>query len=574
MSSAAQDGALELAASSAAAQDGALELAATQSDELAATQADAADAATDTDGDDDDGAPAVVYGRLLGDAASSSASLQLAITGEASIGRAPNCSLRLDDPRVSSSHAKLDVMPNGGDGAPAIILIDSSSNGTWLNGARLAKGEPTSLKHLDELAFGNAPETAKSRFVFTAAVFSTAATTTTTAQAAAASSAAAAASSSNDNSTSGGGASSSAGVSLDESEVEKELICGICQDILYKPVALQPCLHVFCGACFCTWLKRKSDCPQCRKSVSVVSRNHAIGNIVDAFLTTHPHRRRDKEERDRLDTEDTLGNEPKHIRKRDRDEGADLDDYDDSDGEEGDSDDDDGVGGLFPLGFPPGLFANNPFLAQHLARTTCPGCSLSVPASQVQRIADRQPLMLPPRALPNQYEMGILDQHLRRDAAPGAPSVSPAALLQRCLARVAAGTMTMPNAPASGTPFTADSSVCHRCFEGAFKALVYEYRASIPPAELPDAVRSRQNCWYGTGCRTQTHNPSHCERLNHICPPSGGKGGGKGRGGGAGGGGLGRGRGGGGGDANPPSPQPAAAPGDPAVHPPAMPPAP
>ena len=70
--------------------------------------------------------------------------------------------------------------------------------------------------------------------------------------------------------------------------VEENLQCGICQDILYKPVSLQPCLHAFCGACFCEWAKRNDKCPQCRNSVRVVARNHAIGNIVDAYLAKHP----------------------------------------------------------------------------------------------------------------------------------------------------------------------------------------------------------------------------------------------------------------------------------------------
>jgi hypothetical protein len=111
-------------------------------------------------------------------------------------------------------------------------------------------------------------------------------------------------------------------------------------------------MHVFCAACFCEWARRQHSCPQCRQPVRVVARNHAIGNIVEAYLAKHPDKARDQEELARLDKEDTIGNAPRAIRKRDRDDGMELFDYgpdrgggsdDDDSGEEDDDDDDDGA---------------------------------------------------------------------------------------------------------------------------------------------------------------------------------------------------------------------------------------
>ena len=62
-----------------------------------------------------------------------------------------------------------------------------------------------------------------------------------------------------------------------------------------------------------------------------------------------------------------------------------------------------------------------------------------------------------------------------------------------------------------------DSVACKNCALKIFIDLAYQYRAAIPMAEFPDAVRKRGDCWWGHGCRTQGHNTDHAQRLNHIC---------------------------------------------------------
>ena len=51
-----------------------------------------------------------------------------------------------------------------------------------------------------------------------------------------------------------------------EGEVNLELICCICTNILEDPVE-SPCRHVFCLSCIKTWLSNQETCPHCRAPV-------------------------------------------------------------------------------------------------------------------------------------------------------------------------------------------------------------------------------------------------------------------------------------------------------------------
>jgi hypothetical protein len=506
------------------------------------------------------GAPKPAWGQLR--AASGDALVLEMDGGPYTLGRAESCTLRLTDNKVSGVHARLSH-----DGANA-ILEDLSSNGTFVNGTKVGKGRLRVLLDDDEIAIV-APSVAsdsstKFRFVLLAGA---AAEATSAAVAAAATAAAAGISSAAAPSAaaaSGAGASSGAGsatmvaasssaasgsASVDDgSALEKELMCGICQDLMHRPVALQPCMHSFCGACFSEWMKRKIECPQCRQPVRVVSRNHALANIVDMYLSTHPDKRRDPEELARLDKEDTLGNQPKQLRKRDRADGGELgelsDDDDDDDDGEGEDEDDDDYDGL-----PPGYLMAQMLLMQQqmrrAQRTPCAQCRHPTETHLMSPLRTRRPPVLTTSALGNGFERDVLTTYL------SGKGKGIADLYIECLARAEAGTMIVrdivgmvPGVAVSDL----DGPTCHRCFEQIFDALVFQYRAELPAADLPDAVTRRSDCWHGIGCRTQIHNRQHAERLNHICqplPPADGRGGGGG-GGRSGGGRGGSGRGGGG----------------------------
>ena len=494
------------------------------------------------------GAPKPAWGQLR--AASGDALVLEMDGGPYTLGRAESCTLRLTDNKVSGVHARLSH-----DGANA-ILEDLSSNGTFVNGTKVGKGRLRVLLNDDEIAIV-APSVAsdsstKFRFVLLAGA---AAEATSAAVAAAATAAAAGISSAAPSAatTSGAGASSAASGSAsadDGSALEKELICGICQDLMHRPVALQPCMHSFCGACFSEWMKRKIQCPQCRQPVRIVSRNHALANIVDTYLSSHPDKRRDSEELARLDKEDTLGNQPKQLRKRDRDDGGELgelsddDDGDDDDGEDGDDDDYDGhiMGHLLLQEM------QQQMRRVHAQRTPCAQCQHPTEDHLLTPLRTRRPAVLTPSALGNGFERDVLTTYL------SGKGKGIADLYIECLARAEAGTMIVRDiigmVPGVAVP-DLDGPTCHRCYERIFDSLVFQYRAELSAADLPDAVTRRSDCWHGIGCRTQIHNRQHAERLNHICqplPPADGRGGGGGGGGGgrSGGGRGGSGRGGGG----------------------------
>ena len=53
-----------------------------------------------------------------------------------------------------------------------------------------------------------------------------------------------------------------------EEDVDVELICTICGQVLESPVQIRQCEHCFCGSCVNEWLKHQSVCPVDRTRVS------------------------------------------------------------------------------------------------------------------------------------------------------------------------------------------------------------------------------------------------------------------------------------------------------------------
>lgn len=53
-------------------------------------------------------------------------------------------------------------------------------------------------------------------------------------------------------------------------------------------LSLQPCMHVFCAACYSGWMERSSHCPTCRCPVERIRKSHIFNNLVEAYLIQHP----------------------------------------------------------------------------------------------------------------------------------------------------------------------------------------------------------------------------------------------------------------------------------------------
>ena len=69
------------------------------------------------------------------------------VEGEArafTVGRHPTSSLVLEDKHISSKHLSVAQRADA-HGRPQVYVEDSSTNGTWLNGDRLSKGERVTL---------------------------------------------------------------------------------------------------------------------------------------------------------------------------------------------------------------------------------------------------------------------------------------------------------------------------------------------------------------------------------------------------------------------------------------------
>ena len=40
-------------------------------------------------------------------------------------------------------------------------------------------------------------------------------------------------------------------------DIDREFICGICQDVLKNPVVINPCEHIYCSDCITKWIEEQ-----------------------------------------------------------------------------------------------------------------------------------------------------------------------------------------------------------------------------------------------------------------------------------------------------------------------------
>ncbi|TDZ23538.1 E3 ubiquitin-protein ligase CHFR [Colletotrichum orbiculare MAFF 240422] len=103
-------------------------------------------------------------------------------------------------------------------------------------------------------------------------------------------------------------------------DLEKELTCSICTELLFQPLTLLDCLHTYCGACLKDWFSFQAQqaenspnppadganntltCPSCRAPVRDTKHNATVATLLDMFVAANPDRKRsdaDKEEMSR-----------------------------------------------------------------------------------------------------------------------------------------------------------------------------------------------------------------------------------------------------------------------------------
>ncbi|XP_063051245.1 E3 ubiquitin-protein ligase CHFR [Engraulis encrasicolus] len=362
-------------------------------------------------------------------------------------------------------------------------------------------------------------------------------------------------------------------------KMEESLTCIICQDLLHDCVSLQPCMHTFCAACYSGWMERSSLCPTCRCPVERIRKNHILNNLVEAYLQQHPEKCRSEEDLQSMDqrnkiTQDML--QPKIERSFSDEEGSSdyLFELSDNDSDTSDMSQpfltcrqcpgyrkdssqvlwiagptpEEGPGKL-PGEQPSTSAEANPATTQqefrcppqgsHIICTCClqpmPDRRSELTGQQVssqqcmlcqrpfchmywgcQRVgcqgclARFSELNLTDKCLDgvlnsNNYESEILQSYL------SARGLSWREMLQEGLQAAQQGLFHL-----SDYRVNASAVLCYCCGLRAFKELAYKYRERIPAAELPAAVMSRPDCYWGRNCRTQVK-AHHAMKFNHIC---------------------------------------------------------
>ncbi|KAL8803821.1 MAG: hypothetical protein Q9182_002953 [Xanthomendoza sp. 2 TL-2023] len=94
-------------------------------------------------------------------------------------------------------------------------------------------------------------------------------------------------------------------------DLQKELTCSICTEVLFQPLTLLDCLHTFCGSCLKEWFSWQASqasaskpnpytCPSCRASVRETRPNATVTTLLDMYLQANPGRGRTQEEQEDL----------------------------------------------------------------------------------------------------------------------------------------------------------------------------------------------------------------------------------------------------------------------------------
>ncbi|KAB5570638.1 hypothetical protein GE09DRAFT_714986 [Coniochaeta sp. 2T2.1] len=101
-------------------------------------------------------------------------------------------------------------------------------------------------------------------------------------------------------------------------DLEKELTCSICTELLYQPLTLLDCLHTFCGACLKEWFSWQAlaaesapsppadlnsvyTCPSCRAAVRDTRHNATVATLLEMFLLANPEKGKSPAEMEEMD---------------------------------------------------------------------------------------------------------------------------------------------------------------------------------------------------------------------------------------------------------------------------------
>uniref|UniRef100_A0A674PQ49 E3 ubiquitin-protein ligase CHFR n=1 Tax=Takifugu rubripes TaxID=31033 RepID=A0A674PQ49_TAKRU len=363
-------------------------------------------------------------------------------------------------------------------------------------------------------------------------------------------------------------------------KMEESLTCVICQDLLYDCVSLQPCMHVFCAACYSGWMERSPLCPTCRCPVERIRKNHILNNLVEAYLIQHPEKCRSEEDLKSMDsrnkiTQDML--QPKVERSFSDEEGSSdyLLEFSDNDSDSSDMSqpimcrqcpgykaDVTPVppppkpaateGCAKAAGEQPSTSSDGPSAPQEYRcpprgiHLICTCCLQPMPDRRAelgsQQVA--QQCVLCQRSFCHMYwgcqrigcqgclapfsELNLTDKCLdgalnsnayESDVLQVKNYLSSRGKSWKDLRQEALQNVEQGKYPA-GKPahcrISGSTIMCSDCGLRALRDLAYKYRQDIPSSELPAAVTARPDCYWGRNCRTQVK-AHHAMKFNHIC---------------------------------------------------------
>ncbi|KAK2948469.1 putative E3 ubiquitin-protein ligase CHFR [Blattamonas nauphoetae] len=427
-------------------------------------------------------------------------------------------------------------------------LTDSSTNGTWVNGEKITRGESRFLKKGDTFSLQKKKQKTVDEstpfpvtFVFmtdevdsSLPVLSQTSTINTT--------------NADDDEK-----------SEDKTDhMKSELTCNICQEIMYNCVSVVPCLHSFCAPCLSGWLEQDNDsCPVCRKSMSYPVRNHKVRALIDAYLQSHPNEKRDPDEIADMEktntlTEDKLRETESKQRMGRRHHHSDDSDYSDSDDSSSGQVRNRQFGRAFAVpatrcrecttpradGFQCQQGGNHLFcfvchqpfpdrtgqanvppqkceLCQQAFCNLYWGCNGPNGRSSFKKLEDTEVVQLAPNAILNNNEE--TNRLIKIICVQKKSTIKDT--FADIVSKLDSNDVTFGDTrdTLTGKALKKDTAVCFHCLQRVVNHLFLVYRTAIPKDDLPPEIKSLPDCYYGKNCRTQTHKAPHAVRFNHIC---------------------------------------------------------
>uniref|UniRef100_A0A674N2F7 E3 ubiquitin-protein ligase CHFR n=1 Tax=Takifugu rubripes TaxID=31033 RepID=A0A674N2F7_TAKRU len=351
-------------------------------------------------------------------------------------------------------------------------------------------------------------------------------------------------------------------------KMEESLTCVICQDLLYDCVSLQPCMHVFCAACYSGWMERSPLCPTCRCPVERIRKNHILNNLVEAYLIQHPEKCRSEEDLKSMDsrnkiTQDML--QPKVERSFSDEEGSSdyLLEFSDNDSDSSD------MSQPIMCRQCPGYKADVTPVPPPPKPAATEGCAKAAgeqPSTSSDGPSAPQEYRCPPRGIHLICTCCLQPMPDRRAELGSQQVAQQCVLCQRSFCHMYWGCQRI-GCQGCLAPFS-ELNLTDKCLDGALNSnayesdvlqvknylssrgkswkdlrqealqnveqgkypagkpahcglralrdLAYKYRQDIPSSELPAAVTARPDCYWGRNCRTQVK-AHHAMKFNHIC---------------------------------------------------------